>query len=99
MKSDKELQELARDIERGLVFTDHDIEPWDREIGATCFSVIILMSQAERDAFRKQEPYMLYEYMHCALTRMHQGYPTFATVRFLTKEEYAKMITYLETKE
>jgi predicted nucleotidyltransferase len=94
MKTDEELKKIATDLLDGKIFCDRQVtNPNDI---AMVFMPIVLGAFSEmKDEVRKDIGF-LYEYIDKAGPRAVNGMPCFFSVRYLNKEETAKMFKFYE---
>lgn len=94
-----ELKDLARDIHRGLVFTDRHIKSEDEGFLGMVFTIIGLMDKKQMDRMQKDSPGMVYEYLSKAGSRSMNGYPIFMSMNMLSMEDTEKALGILRKLE
>lgn len=85
MRSNEELDQIAMDLAKGLVFSDWQIAN-ENEIWMV-FQCINMMTDAQRAELATMDIGMLYEYKTAAVETTENGIPIFATMNILTKKE------------
>jgi hypothetical protein len=85
MRTREELKQLAVDIHGGRVFTDTMLST--PEEGISVFMPLSLMNEEQKDAFIKENPVFLFEYLNKAGPMAVNGKPIFFSFQFLVKEE------------
>lgn len=89
-RTDAELRVIARDLARGLIFCDWQIEK-DEDVPLV-FQALNLMTEAQNLELQTRDIGMLYEYKTSAYdTDPKTGIPVFVSFNTLTKEEALKV--------
>lgn len=89
-RTDAELRVIARDLARGLIFTDWQIQR-DEDVPLV-FQALNLMTEAQNLELQTRDIACLYEYKTAAYdTDPKTGIPVFVSFNILTKEESLKV--------
>lgn len=94
MMSDEDLNQLARDMESGVVFSHMHLDsPNDMSL---VFMPLVLMNERQHAEFIDSCPGMIYEYVKDALPRAVNGLPLFASFRTLNIPDTNRLIAKIE---
>lgn len=96
MKTDEELKTLAMDILQGRVFTSSQVPEGYADLLPQIFMPLMFMEEEQREAFLKEEPYLLYAPMKEAFPTGVNGFPMFGSMAYLTKEDTIKVDKYIQ---
>ncbi len=89
MRTREELAKIGKDMALGLVFTSNHIREADLSAMATIFMPLVFMKPEELKKLREEDKaYVFFEYNDKAGPRSINGYPSFFSFSFLTKEEW-----------
>lgn len=94
MRTKKELKQIGLDLFKGLIFTDRHIKKEDFHIFASVFMPIVFMSKKQTESLKGVG--LIFEYLDKAGPRGINGYPSFFSLRTLTKKETKVMFEYYE---
>ncbi len=93
------IKEIARDIHRGLIFTDRHIKTEDERLLGGVFTILSLMDNKGREKMMKDPPGMVYEYLSKALPRGVNGYPCFMSMNRLSVDDAVKVFELIKKLE
>lgn len=93
-KTDDALKKLAADIVCNLVFTNLQLDDV-KDIGQV-FMVLFFLDENTHQYLRDNPPGLVYEYYSEASPRGWNGYPTFMSARFLTREDAVKVFALVD---
>jgi len=96
MRTDEELKQLAKDMLADKIFTNAHIREGDDKLLGSIFMPIMLMDQEQRDKLEAENVNLLFEYYTEAGPRSINGYPSFMTMKYMTKDEWEKVYNYHE---
>lgn len=88
----EEIKTLGVDLFSGKLFTTFHIEERDHHLASSIFMPLVLMKQEDRDALAAKKPHVFYEYLDKAGPRAINGYPIFASVRFMVREDWVAVV-------
>jgi hypothetical protein len=98
-KTDEELKQIAIDIRAGRIFSDRHIPKGSEDMIHSIFMVFIFMDEAALKGLQDDPPGLIYEYMSKRGPMYVNGYPTFLSVRLLSKEDTNKVFDIIEQLE
>jgi len=87
----EDLKRLACDMNKGLVFTDRDVQP--PRMVTSVFMPLIFM---DADKKWSNQVGLIYEYYDKALPRGINGMPMFMSMRVVPKEDMSALIEYVQ---
>jgi hypothetical protein len=92
--TDDELKQIAIDLFEGRIFTDRHLK--SMEDARMVFMLIPLGAFAEAPPEYIDNIGMIYEYLSEAGPRSVNGYPSFLSLRVLSKEQTEKMLNFYD---
>ena len=98
-RPESEIKEIARDMHRGLIFTDRHIKSADERLLGTIFMILSLMDKKGMEKMMKDPPGMVYEYFSKAGPRGVNGYPCFTSMNILSIDDTKKVFELIQKLE
>jgi len=97
----KEIKQIAVDLAEGKIFSNLHLQ--NQNDIPTVFMVMIFLSNEQRQQLIDDEAIFIFEYYDKANQLSVNGYPTFFSCRFMTKEDFYQMWVeyqkYVEMRE
>jgi hypothetical protein len=94
MRTDEELKQIAEDMYKDLIFTSNHVRKEDSSLLSTIFMPLAFMDEKTRKEWKKNTPYIFFEYMSKAGPRAINGYPIFWSAQYLYEDDYKKVLDY-----
>lgn len=96
-KNEKNLKQLAIDIQAGRVFTSQHIPEARRGTDISLvFMPLAFMKKKDIEKLQEQEVEVVYEYLEKNTSKMAiNGMPMFGSCGFLTKQEWKTVVEYI----
>jgi hypothetical protein len=91
-KTEKELNQIARDLHAGRIYTDLHIPEHEAMGLIMVFLPLGFMEKGAREELLNDEPGLLYEYLDEANPRSVNGMPTFMSMQILNKKDAEKVL-------
>jgi len=88
---EEDLKQLANDVNKGLVFTDMQIQP-----PSMLTSVFMPLIFIDADKKWVNQVGLIYEYLDRAGPRCINGMPMFMSMKIVVKEDMAMLIEYVQ---
>jgi hypothetical protein len=92
--TDEELRQFGLDLFAGKIFTSNHLQKI--EAIEMSFPVLIFLNEKIRKELTDQKAAVFFEYLDKAGPRSINGRPIFMSCRWLTQEEWEKVVEYYE---